>query len=141
MFRKPFWMLALFAVLSLAAAVPALRADKRAVMPVKQWSGSVADHTLQKQAPEVITKLAVLKKLWDEWKITDQMPMVDFTKELVVVTTTRGSRLKLHLTLDDANGDFTVSGFATRDLRPGFRYVIATVSREGVKTVNGKKLP
>jgi hypothetical protein len=30
---------------------------------------------------------------------------------------------------------------ATRDLRPGFRYVIATVSRAGVKTVNGKKLP
>jgi hypothetical protein len=30
---------------------------------------------------------------------------------------------------------------ATRDLRPGFRYVIATVSREGVKTVNGKQLP
>jgi hypothetical protein len=30
---------------------------------------------------------------------------------------------------------------ATRDLRPGFRYVITTVSREGVKTVNGQTLP
>jgi hypothetical protein len=29
---------------------------------------------------------------------------------------------------------------ATRDLRPGFRYVIAIVSRKGVKTVNGKRL-
>jgi hypothetical protein len=26
-------------------------------------------------------------------------------------------------------------------LRPGFRYVIATVPKEGVKTVNGKELP
>ena len=31
-------------------------------------------------------------------------------------------------------------GAATSDLAPGFRYVIATVSREGVKTVNGKEL-
>jgi hypothetical protein len=30
---------------------------------------------------------------------------------------------------------------ATADFGPGFRYVIATVSREGVKKVNGKDLP
>jgi hypothetical protein len=28
----------------------------------------------------------------------------------------------------------------TRDIRPGFRYVLGVVSREGVKTVNKKDL-
>jgi hypothetical protein len=34
-----------------------------------------------------------------------------------------------------------VGGFGTKDLRPGFRYVLGVVPREGVKTVNGKDLP
>jgi hypothetical protein len=34
-----------------------------------------------------------------------------------------------------------VLALATRDLRPGFRYQILVVPREGVKTVNGKLLP
>jgi hypothetical protein len=29
----------------------------------------------------------------------------------------------------------------SRDLRPGLRYVIISVPKEGVKTVNGKELP
>jgi len=38
-------------------------------------------------------------------------------------------------------GDLAVLAIATRDLRPGFRYVVSAVPREGVKTVNGKDLP
>jgi len=64
---------------------------------------------------------------------------VDFSKQLVVLISTRGSRLRFGATLD-GNGNLQVWGMATRDLRPGFRYVIAVVSREGVKTVNGKEL-
>jgi hypothetical protein len=30
---------------------------------------------------------------------------------------------------------------STRDLRPGFRYAIKSIPREGVKTVDGKPLP
>ena len=40
----------------------------------------------------------------------------------------------------DEKGDLKVLGAATMDLRPGFRYVIAVVRREGVRTVNGRKL-
>jgi hypothetical protein len=42
--------------------------------------------------------------------------------------------------LDD-QGNLQVLGNATTDSAPGFRYVIATVPREGVKTVDGKELP
>jgi hypothetical protein len=48
-----------------------------------------------------------LEKLWKDWKLTDKMPDIDFTKELVVVSTTTGSRLRLALTLDD-KGDLQV---------------------------------
>jgi hypothetical protein len=80
------------------------------------------------------------EQLWKDWKRTDKLPDIDFTKELVVVSTTTGSRLRLALTLDD-KGDLQVGGIATLDFRPGFRYVLTTVRNEGVKTVNAKGLP
>jgi len=68
------------------------------------------------------------------------MPKVDFTKEIVILGTTSGSRLGLSARLDD-KGDLQIIGFGTADFGPGFRYVIGTVPRAGVKTVNKKELP
>jgi hypothetical protein len=116
------------------------RAEKKAVKLEKEWKGSVDDEALAKDAPAVIVDAKTLEKLWKAWKIEGNVPAVDFKKELVIITTTSGSKLRLSATLDD-KGNLEVLGMATRDLRPGFRYVIATVSREGIKTVNAKKLP
>jgi hypothetical protein len=115
-------------------------AEKQPVRRSKEWSGSVEDEKLAKDAPACITSAKALEKLWTGWKLTDKMPDIDFKKELVVVSTTTGSRLRLALALND-KGDLQVRGIATLDFRPGFRYVLATVSNEGVKTVNGKGLP
>jgi hypothetical protein len=52
----------------------------------------------------------------------------------------RGKLLTLSASLDET-GDLKALGLATRDLRPGFRYALISVPREGVKTVNGKELP
>lgn len=109
------------------------------VKPLKQWSGSVAEVSLMAGAPEVILTAPELDKLWQAWKVEGPAPKVDFDKELVLVLTTRGSILRFGAVLAD-KGDLEVMGVATKDLRPGFRYVIAQVSREGVKTVNGKEL-
>jgi hypothetical protein len=117
----------------------ALSAKGKPVKPLKQWSGSVDDLSLQKAAPEIIVAAPELEKLWQAWKVSGPAPKVDFAQKLVVVTTTRGSRLRFGATLDE-KGNLQVAGMATRDLRPGFRYVIAVVNREGVKTVNGKEL-
>ena len=130
------WILGLF-VLALITS-PAMQAEKKTVKTIKEWSGTVDDTALMKEAPGSITSIKELEKLWEAWKINDPMPTVDFAKELVVVSTTQGSRLRLALVLDD--GNLVVGGVGTRDLRPGFRYVIGTVSLEGVKTVNGKEL-
>jgi hypothetical protein len=129
----------LFGLALVVLLAPAARAEKKAVKTAKEWTGSVADEALAKDAPAYVASAKALEKLWKDWKIEGKVPEVDFKKEIVVITTTSGSKLKLSCTLDD-KGNLQVGGLGTRDLVPGFRYVLATVSREGVKTVNGKEL-
>ncbi len=137
---RPGWRVGSMALALVVLLTPAVGADKRPVKPTKEWNGSVADEALLPEAPVCLTSVRALEKLWKAWKIAEPLPVVDFAKELVVGTTTRGSRLRLVVHFDD-KGNLEVAGLATRDLRPGFRYVLAAVSREGVKTVNGKALP
>lgn len=113
-----------------------------AVEASKSWKGSVADEKLAKEAPPngVITNANDFAKLIKAWSVADKVPEVNFEKHLVLVATTRGSLLNLSPTLDE-NGDLQARAISTRDLRPGFRYAIAAISKEGVKTVNGKELP
>jgi hypothetical protein len=131
------------AALTLAAVLsapgPAL-AEKRQVEPTRTWKGSVVDENrIPKELPLVIESGAKLQELWERWQIKEPMPQVNFARELVVAVATPGSVLRLALTLDD-RGNMEVGGMSSMDLRPGFRYVIAILSRAGVKTVNGKKL-
>lgn len=132
-------LLILAVFLALALPLQAGPPERKPVKPVKQWSGSVDDLSLIKRAPEFILSAQELKELWEAWKVASPVPQVDFAKNFVVVSITRGSILRFGATLD-RKGNLQVMGMATKDLRPGFRYVIAVVSREGVKTVNGKKL-
>jgi hypothetical protein len=133
-------LVGLVAVATVVLFAPVALAQKNAVKPIKEWTGSVEDENLAKGAAECITSAKGLENLWKAWKLADKVPEVNFTKEIVILTTTPGSKLKLFATLDE-KGNLMVGGLGTRDLRPGFRYVIATVSKEGVKTVNGKELP
>jgi hypothetical protein len=134
-------LLSLAAVALAVTLTTAARAEKKMIAVTKEFTGSVADEALAKDAPAVVTSAKGLEKLWKDWKIADKMPEVDFTKDLVFVSTTRGSRIKVSLSLDTDKGDLQVLGIATRDLAPGFRYVIQVAPKEGVKTVNGKELP
>jgi hypothetical protein len=102
---------------------------------------SVADGKLQTEAPEsgVIVSAKAWEKLAKVWGIKEPAK-VDFEKEFLLVFTTGGSQLGVNTALD-AKGNLTVEVFGSTDVRPGFRYVIKSVSREGVMTVSGKKLP
>jgi hypothetical protein len=140
MIRRRGWLFALVALVLVGFLAPSVRAEKKEVKLVKQWSGSVEDEKLAKDAPEVITDAKAFEKMWKAWKVGDKVPEVDFTKEIVILSTTSGSKILVSPSLDD-KGNLSVLGAATADFGPGFRYVIATVSREGVKKVNGKELP
>jgi hypothetical protein len=134
------WPAVVVALVVVMVAAPAVRAQKTPVKLTREWSGSVADESLRKDAPQCITTQKGLENLWKSWKISDKMPEIDFTKEMVVIGITSGSKLRLSANINE-KGNLEVLGLGTRDLVPGFRYVMATVSKEGVKTVNGKELP
>jgi hypothetical protein len=114
-------------------------AEAKKVEITKQWSGSVEDEKLMK--PEFITSTKGLEAVWKAWGIKGDVPKVDFTKDMVVAVYSSGSKLNMAGAKLDDKGNLEVLGFGTRDLRPGFRYVLGVVSREGVKTVNKKDLP
>lgn len=128
----------LILVFVVAATLSADRAPAGPVTLKQQWSGS-RDDLEQIDAPTVITDQEQWKKLFESWKFADKLPVVDFKQEIAITATTRGSRLRLSATLDD-RGNLRVLGLATRDLRPGFRFVVATLDRQGIKSVEGKKL-
>lgn len=107
------------------------------VTPVKEWRGAGTDQALGRAAPQAVNSTEAWKKLWASWKLEGEAPTIDFTKNLVVVATTVGSSLNLNLRMGE-NGDLRVMAISTRDLRPGFRYVFAQVSSDGIQSINGK---
>jgi hypothetical protein len=133
--------LALVGLVALVVLAPGeARAQKKSVPLIQEFSGSVADEALVKGTPECITTEARFDKLWKLWKLKGKTPAVDFKVDMVVIVTGSGSKLSLTTRLDD-KGNLETLGAGTLDLAPGFRYVIGVVSRDGVKTVNGKALP
>jgi hypothetical protein len=130
------WGIGVLAFALLAA--PAQAAKKLKVTELAR--GSVADVKLLKEAPPggAITDRKSLERLLKRWGVKAKVP-VDFRKQIVLVVTTRGGRLGApSATLSD-KGDLRFFAISTRDLRPGFRYVLASVPRAGVKTINGTK--
>jgi hypothetical protein len=108
--------------------------------------GEVAEGHAKDMPPDgVIVSQKTWEKLAEAWGIKDA-PKVDFAKEFLVVvgTFSEGSRLAWLEEPKLDRGDLTLPFLlaVTADLGPpGFVYHIRSVSREGVKTVNGKELP
>ena len=113
--------------------------DRKPLETVKEWRGDNPNEGLTKDSPKFITNAKDLEKLWKAWDIKEKLPEIDFSKKILLVETTRGSRLNLKATLDE-KGDLQSLGLATRDLRPGFRYVMITVNKAGIKTIAGKAI-
>jgi hypothetical protein len=130
-----------FALLVLGLVPVPVSADElKKDKPTIELGGDIQDEALQKEAPAngVIASQKAWEKLAQAWGIKDA-PKVDFSKEILIVGTWKGSSFNLRPVVKD--GDLTVSGFGTKDLRPGFRWKVASVTRDGIKTVQGKELP
>ena len=107
---------------------------------LQTWSGKSADDNLRKAAPAngFVADAEVWKKLWKTWRGEAAVPEIDFSKDLVLVSTGDGpNQLGIMARLDDA-GNVTVMGMSTMMAGPGFCYGMARISREGVKSVGGK---
>jgi len=99
-----------------------------------------ADSALENAVPHVIADKATFEKLWTTWKVAGPAPTVDFSKQMVIACTTVGSVINPSFTLKP-DGNLLDTSMATMDFRPGFRYKICLINREGVLKVNGKPLP
>lgn len=113
-------------------------AVEKELSPAREWKGSMSEGVTRNPFGDCITDPETFAKLWKAWKVEGDLPKVDFTRNLVVTATSAGSVLNLKLSLDDKGG-LTVSSMASRDFRPGFRFILAVVPNDGVKTVNGKE--
>lgn len=138
------WLLpTLMAVAMAMSASLAFGADdaKQRVEVAQRWAGSIDNVDLMKLAPDgrVIRDAKSWEALREAWKLGDETKGVDFAKQLVLVGTTRGGRIGGEPRWGD-QGDLQIAFISTRDLRPGFRYLILVVPREGVVTVNGKAI-
>jgi hypothetical protein len=112
------------------------------VEPTGMWSGKIKDESLRKLAPKsgFIADAETWKKLWTAWRPDEELPKVEFTKELILVGTVPGpNQVVIRPTLTDKrNVKLTV--FGTEIAGPGFGYKFIKIGKEGVKTVNGKAI-
>src|SRR5262245_4076437 len=125
-------------------ATPEARGAQSPVRLEKTWNGEV-NIELRQEAPEdgYIANKAKWEALWKAYRGGEELPKVDFAKELVLVAVNRDpNRISIQAKLDD-KGDLTVMHISTK---MGFvnpkacKYEFAVVSRDGIKSINGKTL-
>jgi hypothetical protein len=67
------------------------------------------------------------------------VPKVDFSKELLLVGTWRGTAFKFLSTVK--NGDLQVELVGDKNTEPGFRYRVVSLKRDGITKFQGAPLP
>jgi hypothetical protein len=111
----------------------------------KVWGGEIRLE-LQRQAPPngFITNEEAWAKLWRAYRGSDELPKIDFDKQMILVRVGNDPNVMgvIHdeLMLNE-KGDLKVDFFSTqvKYINPKTcRYVFLLISREGVKSVNGK---
>src|SRR5205809_5290949 len=68
-------------------------AQKKKLEITKKWSGSVEDEKAIK--PDVIISAKGLETVWKAWNVKEDVPKVDFTKDMVVAVYSVGSKLDM----------------------------------------------
>lgn len=102
----------------------------------KEWIGDATDRAQEVRQPFAITNQRELDSLWKKWAAKGEVPTVNFDKEIVIVVTTRSGMPKITTVFDRERGQLWVGVVSFGKEMDGFRYVIATINREGIKRVN-----
>lgn len=128
----------LFAVVFVSLSASAVFADG----PAELAKGKIADASLEKLAPKsgFITDAKTFAKLWKSWRPGEALPEVDFSKDMVIIGTASGPNLVMFQPKLQEDGDLKYVVASTRMAGPGFGYRLVKMSREGIKTVNGKPI-
>ena len=112
------------------------------VKAIESWSAKHVKRQVLDAAPKART-IASEKEwetLWNRWRPTEELPHVDFGKELIVVGTAMGRNTCTVSPTLDKKGNLKVEVTSTlmADDMKTFGYVIVKISAEGIKTIDGK---
>lgn len=132
-------MIRLFVTATICLSCLSAFAQEKPTPEPQAWSGKIAQDDLLKLAPKsgFITDAKSFEKLWEAWRPDEELPEVDFDKQLVLVGTVGGPNLIIMNPKLNENGDLTFIVGGTKIGGPGFGYKLMVFSREGVKSVNG----
>lgn len=114
--------------------------EKSEPRPLRELRGETGEEISGPIPNEVIFDGDAYVGAWKKLGRKESPGPVDFSKELVFFAATRGSRMGLRLR-DEGDGMLNVSAMATRDLRPGLRYIFGVFARKDWKEINGQLIP
>ena len=107
--------------------------------PLREFFGQSAAEVEKGPTPGVIMDGVEYEKTWRELGLIQEPGVVDFAKEVVVVSTTRGSRITFRLRAE-GEGRLQVMSISTKDIRPGLRFAFCVLPRSGWNQINDSKL-
>lgn len=116
-------------------------AEERNVVPTKEWHGLLLNEADTKLAPknEYLTTEKAWQELWKGWRPDEQVPVIDFSKQMVIVKLGGMYPVRFQLKLTDRN-DLTVKWHPLHPSKKGYGYGIAIIERGNIQTVNGKAI-
>lgn len=105
---------------------------------VQQWAGRIPRPLFRFMPPKgYVTNARDLAALWQNWGLKAEVPVVDFEKYIVIVSTSRSSLFQVAAIQIDANGDMKTVVMASPDMRGDVAFVITVAERKGAKTFQG----
>jgi hypothetical protein len=119
---------------------PALQ--KPPLEPLAQWAAVHSNGEARHAAPanEAITDCQAMTRLWRAWRSEDNLPVVDFDKEILLVLVGQGPNIPGVIDLRVVAGNVTGRRYQTLIGGPGFGYRIIKVKREGIRSVFGQPI-
>jgi len=108
--------------------------------PLREFHGTTTEGVTGPIPDELIKEQEAYQAAWRKLGLKESPGEVDFTQEALFLATTRGSRINLRLR-DEGEGKLRVMAMATRDIRPGLRYVFGVFSKKDWKQINETLFP
>ena len=107
--------------------------------PLREFFGEAGAGVEKGPTQGVIIDGVEYERIWRELGCIQEPGAVDFAKEVVVVSTTRGSRITFRLR-DEGEGRLQVMSISTKDIRPGLRFAFCVLPRSVWKQINDSKI-
>lgn len=115
-------------------------AGKPEPQAVREFRGETLAEISGPVPDQVILNAQDYESCWKRLGLEQAPGLVDFSREVVVLATTRGSRIGFRLQVE-GEGKLRVLAISTRDIRPGLRYLFGVFDRKDWQEINGTPLP